>query len=656
MDAQRFLANFGHLVNAPGGVSRLRGLILQFAISGKLSERLPNDTPAEVLLKQNLESQRRLVVQQMLKRQHAPKNVTETEVPWGLPEGWIWTRLGAVTNYGNAPKCEYSDVTKDIWVLELEDIEKETSRLITRVRAQDRKFKSTKNGFPAGAVLYGKLRPYLDKVLIADEPGVCTTEINPISFFEGIDAAYLRWYLKSPYFVSYANGSTYGMNLPRMGTDTAREALLPLPPKLEQNSIITKVDELMALCDKLEAQQQDRNKLQTALRQSSLRTLSEAISSFELYTAWERVATNMNSLLASPDDVSKLIIAINDLAIRGLLNPQDEIPFENSVESMLKYFAVVKTRKRMAKMENAEESYLLPKGWRWVQFEELLNGSDSGWSPKCDEVPRKQGEWGVLKVSAVTWGIYKPHENKRLPVSMDPRPECEVKAGDFLLSRANTAELIARSVIAPSDSPNQLMMSDKIVRLEFIDPELKPWANLVNNSQFAREYYRQRATGTSDSMRNVSRQTIHELPIPLPPKPVQIAIMQTLNRLIDRCRDLEMKIAEERRSAEEMAKASISSLTGINIAQVEDTNVKLPKNELLAFIRSGTAPSVSAHAPLTTILSRHNGEMSAHDLFQRYGNEDIEAFYAQLKMEVAHGWIQEPAVAEMRELVPATES
>src|SRR5690606_2405757 len=141
-----------------------------------------------------------------LKRQPDPSAVESNDHPWSLPPGWAWSRLGYVTNYGDAPKVEFDDVSEDTWVLELDDVEKGTSRLLAKVFARDRKFKSTKNGFPAGAVLYGKLRPYLDKVLIADSPGVCTTEISPISFFDQINAGYLRWYLKSPYFIAYADG------------------------------------------------------------------------------------------------------------------------------------------------------------------------------------------------------------------------------------------------------------------------------------------------------------------------------------------------------------------------------------------------------------------------------------------------------------------
>lgn len=96
-----------------------------------------------------------------------------------------------------------------------------------------------------------------------------------------------------------------------------------------------------------------------------------------------------------------------------------------------------------------------------------------------------------------------------------------------------------------------------------------------------------------------------------------------------------------------LAVTTVAALTGITIKQDEDTAVKLPQTELVALIRLGTAPDVKAQAPLATLLARHLGEMSARDLWQRFGGE-IDAFYAQLKTEVAHGWITEPAVAEVR--------
>lgn len=195
-------------------------------------------------------------------------------------------------------------------------------------------------------------------------------------------------------------------------------------------------------------------------------------------------------------------------------------------------------------------------------------------------------------------------------------------------------------------------MSDKIVRLSFVDPELKPWVNLVNNSHFAREHYRLNATGTSDSMRNVSRQVIHELPIPLPPKHVQMAVMQRLAELNLLCDSLEDGLKDKAWCSARLSEVAIAALTGINIEQTEDTAVKAPQTELIAPLRLAMPPDVKAQAPLATILVRHQGEMAARDLWQRFGGE-IDAFYAQLKTEVAHGWIAEPEVAQMREKAAA---
>jgi len=337
----------------------------------------------------------------------------------------------------------------------------------------------------------------------------------------------------------------------------------------------------------------------------------------------------------------------SELAIRGALDLFSEPTDTSTVDVYLAELARRKLGKRFAKSVQADEEIPLPNGWRWVLLEDLLSGSESGWSPKCEAEPRRDGEWGVLKVSAVTWGTFDPNENKCLPLSLEPRPECEVKPGDFMLSRANTAELVARSVIAPDDCPEKLLMSDKIVRLSFLDDALMPWVNLVNNSDLARTYYKERATGTSDSMRNVSRQVIHELPIPLPSLKVQGRVLLALSRLLRYCDELEQQASSRMKLSAQLSASAVASLTGIATEQ-RDEPMKAPQTELIAPLRLGQTPDIKAQAPLATILARHNGEMSAKDLWQRFSGE-IDIFYAQLKTEVAHGWILEPDVAEMRE-------
>lgn len=113
------------------------------------------------------------------------------------------------------------------------------------------------------------------------------------------------------------------------------------------------------------------------------------------------------------------------------------------------------------------------------------------------------------------------------------------------------------------------------------------------------------------------------------------------------CDVMEQQLKRSLQVAEKLAVASVASLTGIAIEQEEEP-MKAPQTELIAPLRLGIAPDIKAQAPLATILARHHGEMSAKDLWQRFGGE-IDAFYAQLKTEVAHGWILEPAPAELRE-------
>ena len=153
--------------------------------------------------------------------------------------------------------------------------------------------------------------------------------------------------------------------------------------------------------------------------------------------------------------VKKLRELILDLAVRGLLVPQD--PEDEPASVLLERIAAEKTKlikskaiKRQKPLTDAREvtrPFNLPKGWAWGLLDDLALASNAGWSPKCDPQPREENNWGVLKVSAVSWGEFNPAENKALPDSLQPRPELEVKPGDFLISRANTADLVAKAVV-----------------------------------------------------------------------------------------------------------------------------------------------------------------------------------------------------------------
>ena len=162
-----------------------------------------------------------------------------------LPTTWALTNLGSVINYGSTSKAEPNEMGDGDWVLELEDIEKDSSRLLQKMTFLQRQSKSTKNHFQAGDVLYGKLRPYLNKVLIAGEPGYCTTEILPLKTGTNIDNRYLFYWLKHPAFLKYVEAESHGMNMPRLGTATGKAAPFVLAPRNEQTRIANQLDTLL---------------------------------------------------------------------------------------------------------------------------------------------------------------------------------------------------------------------------------------------------------------------------------------------------------------------------------------------------------------------------------------------------------------------------
>ena len=192
-----------------------------------------------------------------------------------LPETWLKTTLGNVVEYNSAEKVSPKNISKYAWVLGLEDIEKDTSKLLRKVLFVDIKSKSTKARFSKGDVLYGKLRPYLNKVLIADQDGYCTTEILPLKPSSAITSKFLYYNLRRPEFLDYVNQISHGIQMPRLGTDAGKNAPIILAPVPEQKRIAAKVDSLLASVDACKARLDKVPEILKRFRQS---VLSDATS------------------------------------------------------------------------------------------------------------------------------------------------------------------------------------------------------------------------------------------------------------------------------------------------------------------------------------------------------------------------------------------
>ena len=252
MSIEALLSNFDRLIQSPESVERLRRFILDLAVRGKLVPQDPTDEPAAELLKRIAKEKARLVKTGEIKKSKAHL-ARIAEAPFVLPPSWEWTALGGLFLYDAGIKREPASLNQDLWLLELEDLEKDTGRLLARIQVSERESKSTKSEFRVGDVLYGKLRPYLNKVVVADEPGYSTTEIVALRPYLPVCSQYCALALRRPDFVAYVTRLGQGTKMPRLRTEDATIAPFPLPPLAEQQRIATKVDELMALCKGLEA-------------------------------------------------------------------------------------------------------------------------------------------------------------------------------------------------------------------------------------------------------------------------------------------------------------------------------------------------------------------------------------------------------------------
>ena len=202
----------------------------------------------------------------------------DEEIPFEIPNGWEWCRLGEISTYAQTKrKINASNADSQLWGLDLEDIEK-GGRLLNIKTVGERKAIGDKTIFNRGDILYSKLRPYLLKILVAPEGGICTPEIIPFTCYGNICKDYIVSFLKSPYVDDYINSVTFGVKMPRVSTETMTSLLVPLPPLSEQFRIDTKTKELMPYIDGYGKAQNKLNKLNEELSNTIRKSiLQEAI-------------------------------------------------------------------------------------------------------------------------------------------------------------------------------------------------------------------------------------------------------------------------------------------------------------------------------------------------------------------------------------------
>ena len=541
------LSNLNLLATAPGGVARLRELILTLAVQGKLVPQDPADEPASVLLQKIRAEKDRLIAEGKIKKDKPLAVIPDEEKPFELPVGWEWVRLGELVNLTYGKNLPTTSLTEDGFQV-----------------------------FGANGVI-GRYKEYLyeEEQLLISCRGAYSGKpnISPEKCFVTNNSIVCEFFARSmvnlPFVyrqlqIADKSRLVTGSAQPQVTVANADPLVLAVPPLAEQSRIVARVEELMRLCDALEAKGQLEATQHAQLLSTLLGTLTASATPDELANNWQRVAQHFDLLLDRPQAIDALEQTLLQLAVRGLLVPQDPT---DEPASVLLVRVMQQRAVRVGKSSKSMDEklplfpYQLPERWTWAQLGDLVENMGSGWSPACDEGERSDPmRWAVLRTTAVQVNEFRPREHKALPSKLSPRPEIEVQYGDVLITRAGPMNRVGISCWV-DQAPPRLMLSDKIVRFHPVANELLPaFIVLALNAGYTKDQIEAAKSGMAASQVNISQADLRGLWIPVCSKTEQSRIVTRVTQLRRLCFELRQRLAEREAVQARMAEALVQQV------------------------------------------------------------------------------------------------
>ena len=556
------LSNMELLATAPGGVAKLRELILTLAVQGKLVPQDPADEPAGVLLQKIRAEKDRLIAEGKIKRDKPLAEIAEEEKPFELPVGWEWVRFGDVvsissgvtlgrkTPYAKPVSLPYLRVANvQRWYLDLASMKEVVVDQVELPRFQLRK----------GDLLITEGGDW-DKVgrtaIWRDEIATCLHQ-NHVFKARAItpdwNAGWAELFLNSgvarSYFASSAKQTT---NLASINMTQLKHCAFPLPPLAEQSRIVTRVEALMRLCDALEAKGQLEAAQHAQLVSTLLGTLTASTTPEELAAHWQRVAQHFDLLLDRPEAIDALEQTLLQLAVRGLLVPQD--PTDEPASALLQKIRAEKDRliatgqikrdKPLPPITDEEKPFELPVGWEWVRMGaliELVSGQHLGPSEYVDgltaSLPYLTGpaEFGALSPAPTR----STHERRAVAI-------CD----DILItvkgSGVGKLNVVKHDEMAIS---RQLMA----IRPILLNPEF-----LMIFLQTMSLYFQAKSIGIA--IPGIGREDVAHAEFGLPPLPEQSRIVTRITALRRLCGDLRQRLAERQSVQARLAGALVAQV------------------------------------------------------------------------------------------------
>lgn len=487
----------------------LKAKILDLAIRGKLVPQDPSEGNAADLLKKIREEKSILIEQKKIK---ADKNSSfiikaddgrhyehfadgnlidiEDDIPFEIPENWCWCRLTQICEYGKCQNAEPADLDPNSWILDLEDIEKDTGKIKQFKIFEERNSLSTKHVFTEGTVLYSKLRPYLNKVVIAPKDGFCTSEILPLDFQGLYINKFAQRLLMSPYFLSTVNMLTYGVKMPRLGTNEAKQIFVPLPPLSEQQRIVSAIEKAFEQIDIIE---KNKLNLKTYIKQTKSKVL--------------------------------------DLAIRGKLVKQN--PSEGNATDLLKIQNV---------LVESEIPFVIPETWCWCRLGNCSSIISKGTTPKGGKNAYKKDGINFLRIENLNDDGSINHSNI-FHISVEDHEgglkRSKLEAGDLLISIAGTLGKVG--FVTEADLPINTNQAIAFLRLRkniFDNMYLK----YAIESSFINSELLSKTKVTS--IPNLTLEIISNCLIPLPPLDEQQRIVKNIKQIFEQLNILEKSLGQ----------------------------------------------------------------------------------------------------------------
>jgi len=534
---------------APDGIAKLRELILTLAMQGKLVEQNPADLPALELLKDIDTEKQRLVKTGKMKAPKPLPPVTPEEVPYPLPQGWAWVRLGGIASYiqrGKGPT--YTDFSTHRVIsqkcVRWHGLDLEPARYIAPeslqkyeairfLRAGDLLWNSTGTGTIGRACLAPE--NVEDHEIVVDSH---VTVVRPVL----ISPLFLWRWIQSPIVQDEIEGSASGTtNQIELNTSTVINHLMPLPPLPEQYRIVARIDQLMARCDSLEALRKEREGKRLAVHAAAIQRLLSASSG----SAWDFIQQHFGELYSVKANVAELRKAILQLAVMGRLVPQD--PEDPPASELLKEIDAEKQRlvktgkikapKPLPLIKPEEVPYQLPQGWEWVRLGEIgiINPRND-----ADDLARA----GFVPMPMIPEGYSEKHQFEERSWSEIKKGYTHFANGDIGMAKITPCFENGKSCVF-SGLPNGIGAGTTelhIFRNSFnsVEPRFLLW-HLKNPHYISKAV--PKMTGSAGQKRVPTPYFTEQL-FPLAPLPEQHRIVARIDQLMALCDALEQKISD----------------------------------------------------------------------------------------------------------------